>query len=132
MAIHLHIICGYSQATVTELSSCNRDHFSPQSLKYLPSGPMKIRLASQWPRFFYYYYFPYLRIKHSPIRKKLKRCYFLKCQNQLNWDGKLWERSRQSKQHRKGHCSCGEQANPTVILDLEGCRFLWRLKEKYY
>lgn len=46
MYIHLHIIYDCLPAITAELRSCVKDPYSPQSLKYLLSGPLQEKFAN--------------------------------------------------------------------------------------
>lgn len=46
MPISLYIVCGYFLATMAELSSHDSRPHSPQTLKYLLSGPLWKKFAN--------------------------------------------------------------------------------------
>ena len=74
-SIHLQIICGYFQATVTELSRFNRDHFRPTKPKIFTIWSHAEQICQPLAQIFVF--LPYLRRNHGPLRIKLKICTFL-------------------------------------------------------
>ena len=50
MPFGLYVVYGCFHVAASELSSCDRNTYGPQSLKYLPRGPLQKALADPWSR----------------------------------------------------------------------------------